>query len=46
MEEEPKETGSRTLELRATVEKLSEVFPMVNMQAVRRQLAPREAAVG
>ena len=36
---------ARKTELRTTVEKLAEMFPMVNLQAVRRQLASREVAV-
>lgn len=45
MEEEATARDARKVELKATVEKLLEVFPTVNAQAVRRQLAPREAAV-
>ncbi len=45
MEEEAQAEGERIAELRATIAKLAEVFPTVNLQAVRRQLAPREQAV-
>lgn len=45
MEEELRAEGDRKAELTATVSKLAEVFPTVNLQAVRRQLAPREEAV-
>ena len=45
MEEEAQAEGERMAELRATIAKLAEVFPTVNLQAVRRQLAPREQAV-
>lgn len=45
MEEEAVARDARKAELHTTVEKLAEMFPMVNLQAVRRQLAPREVAV-
>jgi HD-like signal output (HDOD) protein len=45
MEEEAQTEGERKAEIRATIAKLAEVFPTVNLQAVRRQLAPREQAV-
>lgn len=45
MEEEAQARDARKQELRATVEKLLEVFPTVNAQSVRRQLTPREEAV-
>ena len=45
MEEELRAQGDRKAELGATVATLAEVFPTVNLQAVRRQLAPREEAV-
>jgi HD-like signal output (HDOD) protein len=45
MEEEAHAEGARKSELSTTVAKLAEVFPTVNLQAVRRQLAPREEAV-
>jgi HD-like signal output (HDOD) protein len=46
MEEEIHTVGvGRKTELNATVDKLAQVFPTVNLQAVRRQLSPREEAV-
>ncbi|MCA3012710.1 MAG: HDOD domain-containing protein [Myxococcaceae bacterium] len=35
----------RSAELTATIDKLAQLFPTVTLQAVRRQLAPREVAV-
>jgi HD-like signal output (HDOD) protein len=46
MEEEVHTVGvGRKAELKATIEKLAQIFPTVNLQAVRRQLAPRDEAV-
>jgi HD-like signal output (HDOD) protein len=46
IEEEVHAVGAgRKAELKATIDKLAQIFPMVNLQAVRRQLAPREEAV-
>jgi HD-like signal output (HDOD) protein len=46
MEEEIHTVGvGRKTELKATVDKLAQIFPTVNLQAVRRQLSPREEAV-
>lgn len=46
MEEEVHTVGAgRKAELKATIEKLAQIFPTVNLQAVRRQLAPRDEAV-
>jgi HD-like signal output (HDOD) protein len=46
MEDEAHAVGAgRKAELKATVEKLAQIFPMANLQAVRRQLVPREEAV-
>lgn len=45
MEEELHANERRKLELEAIVQQLAEIFPTVNLQAVRRQLAPRETAV-
>lgn len=45
MEEEIHTVGvGRKTELKATVDKLAQIFPTVNLQAVRRQLSPREEA--
>ncbi len=44
LEEEPSATDARKAELKATVSRLLEVFPTVNLQAVKRQLIPREQA--
>ncbi|MBE2249830.1 MAG: HDOD domain-containing protein [Myxococcus sp.] len=45
MEDELHAEGARKAELAATIARLAEVFPMINMQAVRRQLSPREVSV-
>lgn len=45
MEEELHATQARKAELAATIERLGQAFPTVNLQAVRRQLAPRDEAV-
>ncbi len=45
MEEEAHSSEPRTSELVAIVQQLAEIFPTVNLQAVRRQLGPRETAV-
>jgi HD-like signal output (HDOD) protein len=45
LEEEGGANDTRKAELKATIARLSEVFPTVNLQAVKRQLIPREQAV-